>query len=58
MFDDDGMMKSPVKPDLAKAIARVCRIDISKNELPASEVAFVLDGGSLLHRIPWSVFKL
>lgn len=57
MFDDDGIMKSPVKPDLAKAITKVCRMDISKNKLPGSEVAFVLDGGSLLHRIQWLVLK-
>lgn len=48
-------MKSPMKPELSKAIAKLCRIDPSSTQIPTSGVSFVLDGGSLLHRILWLV---
>ena len=55
MFDDNGMMKTPVKPKLAKSIAKICGIDPLENRIPSAGVKYVLDGGSLLHRIPWLV---
>lgn len=47
-------MKSPDKPELAKAIASVCRYDPLTADKAPNGGLFVLDGGALLHRLPWS----
>ena len=51
LFDSSGLLREAQKPLLANAIWELgkCGVDeISEN------VVFVLDGGSLLHRIPWA----
>ncbi len=49
-------MKSPDKPELAKSIALACRYDPMDSKIPkkSSQVQYVIDGGALLHRIPWT----
>ena len=45
------MLLKPQKPALADAIWAKLPSDATG---PKSEVQYVLDGGALLHRIPWS----
>ncbi|ESP02014.1 hypothetical protein LOTGIDRAFT_157147 [Lottia gigantea] len=52
IFDSSGSMRAALKPPLAEAIWSLG--DCSAPNLPESnDVRYVLDGGSLLHRIPW-----
>lgn len=57
MFDASGLMKSPDKPELAKSISKLCKLDPSQTTVPSTAVGFVLDGGSLLHKITWLVIS-
>ncbi|XP_045199496.1 uncharacterized protein LOC123553863 [Mercenaria mercenaria] len=52
LFDSAGLLREPQKPLLAKAIwdHSKCGTDIISDET----VHYVLDGGSLIQRIPWS----
>ena len=52
MFDTSGLLREAQKPALANAIwtRGQCGVD----ELPNRTILYVLDGGSLLHRIPWT----
>jgi len=52
LFEDDVLMKIPTKPELSKAIAKLCRVDPFSTKIPSSDVSFVLDDGSFLHRVP------
>ena len=51
LFDSSVLLRQPQKPVLAKAIWD----DLTQNS-PAltGEVQYVIDGGSLLQRIPWT----
>ena len=52
MFDANGFMREPQKSHLADAIWALG--DCSANEISTlTDVQYVLDGGSLLHHIPW-----
>ena len=51
LFDSSLLLREPQKPVLANAIWKLVESDIPT--VP-SEVQYVLDGGALLQRIPWS----
>ena len=55
LFESDGLMRKANKPELAKAIFLACGIETQSPSRPASACNIVLDGGSLLHRVPWKV---
>ena len=50
LFDSSLMLLKPQKPALADAIWAKLPSDATE---PKGEVQYVLDGGALLHRIPW-----
>ena len=56
MLLDSGLMKDPDKPELARLISKLCKIDPSQTTVPSTAVGFVIDGGSILHKIPWLCF--
>lgn len=52
LFDSSFMPRVPNKAEFAKAIALACKLE----EIPCvlnDGTHYVLDGGSLLHRVPW-----
>ena len=49
LFDSSLLLREPQKPVLANAIWGLVTPDI-----PTGEVQYVLDGGALLHSIPWT----
>ena len=50
LFDSSLMLLQPQKPELADAIWAKLTSNVT---LPTGEVQYVLDGGALIHRIPW-----
>ncbi|WAR13479.1 hypothetical protein MAR_027659 [Mya arenaria] len=50
LFDSSVLMREAQKPSLANAI---WELGVCGGEKPTENVTYVLDGGSLLHRIPW-----
>ena len=50
LFDSSGLMREADKPQLANAIWNMG--ECGEGDIP-KDCAFVVDGGSLLHRIPW-----
>ncbi|KAL8580521.1 hypothetical protein ACOMHN_054676 [Nucella lapillus] len=53
LFDQSGLMRESNKSTLADAIATKVKGKIPEKEEEDSEEEFVLDGGSLLHKISW-----
>ncbi|KAL8619980.1 hypothetical protein ACOMHN_015262 [Nucella lapillus] len=53
LFDQSGLMRESNKSTLADAIATKVKGKIPEKEEEDSEEECVLDGGSLLHKIPW-----
>ena len=51
LFDSSLMLRQPQKAALSNAIWSVVSLD--SQEIPG-EVQFVLDGGALLQRVPWT----
>ena len=51
LFDTSLMMREAQKSLLAEAMWSKLPVDIQ--EVPTDDVQYVLDGGALLHRIPW-----
>ena len=52
LIDKEGFLRKANKPQLANALWKMCNGDLSY--LPEGvEFHYVLDGGSLLHRIEW-----
>ena len=50
LFESKGLLRKPDKPNLVEAIERIApKIEVQLND----DTAFVLDGGSLVQRIPW-----
>ena len=50
LFDSVGIMKEPKKPQLADSLSSLIQhMEIDRR----TDMQHVLDGGSLLHRIPW-----
>jgi len=47
------MFRSLNKPKFAKAIAQACNLEERSTCLPNGILCFI-DGGALLHRIPWA----
>ena len=47
------MLRSPNKPEFAKAIAQACNLEERSTPLPKG-IRYIIDGGALLHRIPWA----
>ena len=55
LFDKDGLVNKADKPELRKALANLPGIsECVSPEIP-KQVHYVVDGGSLLQRIPWIV---
>jgi hypothetical protein len=54
LFERNGFMRKANKPELAKAVYQSCGFD-AQSPRPVGITSFVLDGGALLHRIPWKV---
>lgn len=52
MFDSSGAMREPQKANLADALWTLGDCS-SEYQTSTTDVRYVLDGGSLLHRIPW-----
>ena len=52
LFDTSGFIRQPQKPALADAVWSLG--DCSISETLSESVQYVLDGGSLLQRIPWT----
>ena len=53
LFDSSCMLRTANKPELAKAIAQACNLE--KHSFPLPEgTRYILNGGALLHRIPWT----
>ena len=52
LFDTSGLLRAANKPSLSNAIWQLgtCGVD----EIAQENVNYVLDGGSLIHRIPWA----
>lgn len=54
LFESRTLLRKSDKPQLAHAIVKkcgdLCKSDVSETQL---NVQYVLDGGSLLHRVPW-----
>ena len=53
LFESHGLVRKANKPELAKAIFQACGIESQSPSRPASVCSIDLDGGSLLHRVPW-----
>ena len=53
LFDSSLLLLEADKPALADAIWKACECDVSAH-IPNDGIQHVLDGGALLHRIPWS----
>ena len=54
LFDPSGLPTEANKPGLADAIWSVGKgVDIPAAPPPTQEMKYVLDGGSLLYRLPW-----
>ena len=51
LFDAPLMLRQPQKPVLADALWAKLTGDATSG--PSGDVRYVLDGGALLHRIPW-----
>ena len=51
LIESDGLLRPADKPQLAKAIIKI--VGDADTEIPI-EVYYVLDGGSLLHKVLWS----
>ena len=52
MFTDSGLMRSTNKADLAKCLTEKYDCLVNPVDLPPI-LTTVIDGGALLHRIPW-----
>ena len=52
LFDETGMMRLASKSLLADAIWKLLG-DLPQKRANCEEVQYVLDGGSLIHHIPW-----
>ena len=52
LFESNGFLRQAAKSTLADAIWNSGTCNAA--ELPTSNVAHVIDGGSLLHRVPWT----
>ena len=50
LFETNGSLRNANKPVLASTIRKMVDTEI---EIPSQPVRYVLDGGSLLQRIPW-----
>ena len=53
LFDSSLLLLEADKPALADAIWKACECDVSAH-IPNDGIQHVLDGGALLHHIPWS----
>ena len=53
LFDSSLLLQEADKPALADAIWKLCESDIPA-DIPHNGIQYVLDGGALLQRIPWS----
>ena len=51
LFDDTSLPWEANKPALANALWKLVK---NENEVLAHPIHYVLDGGSLLHRLPWT----
>ena len=54
LFDSSLLLNEAVKPALADAIWKICESSVPVVGIPDNGIQYVLDGGALLQRIPWS----
>ena len=54
LFDSSLLLRKADKPALADAIWKSCECDSPADTIPEDGIQYVLDGGALLQRIPWS----
>ena len=55
LFEARGIFRKADKPQLAQAVTELVSMDSDKailNSIPPTQ-QYVLDGGSLIHRLPW-----
>ena len=55
LFDNNGFPREPQKSTLADAIWKQCRFEESTPTNVTPTNAVVVDGGSLLHKLPWKI---
>lgn len=55
LFEDYDIPRKANKPELAKAIQKACDLQSDLEARPVEHVQYVIDGGALLHKIPWKV---
>ena len=53
LFDSSLLLHETDKPALADAIWKICESGVSA-DIPDDGIQYILDGGALLQRIPWS----
>ncbi len=53
LFGVNRPFRSPDKPELANAIAILANYDPTKRDVEHIQFKYVIDDGSLLHKIPW-----
>ena len=53
LFDNNGLLRNADKAELAKAIVTMTSYDLTKNTITGRNHSFVLDGLSIIHRLPW-----
>ena len=57
LFEGSFIPLKPNKPDLLKAINKICSLqsDACQVPMPITDCFFVLDWGALVHKIPWQI---
>ena len=54
LFESSDIPRKANKPELANALRTMCGL-LSLGSRQADNVKFTLDGGALLHRLPWKI---
>ena len=54
LFDSSLLLHEADKLALANAIWKICESSVPVIDIPDNGIQYVLDGGALLQRIPWS----
>lgn len=54
LFDSSGVPLEARKPAIRDAVCAFCKGSAERTDLPHEDIAYVLDGGSLLHRLNWT----
>ena len=54
LFESSDIPRKANKPELANALRTMCEL-LSLGPRPTDDVKFILDGGALLHILPWQI---